>query len=305
MSRRALIGHGVAIFAVVLWGNTFIATRVLLESLTAFEIMFFRFIMAYAALWIIHPRFKKPTDIKEELLFLVTGLFGVTFYQITENTALQYSTASNVGLLVSVSPIITAVGIRYLNVPGKKEQFSYMFIVGCLVAMTGIFLVMFNGHFVVEINPFGDILALLAAFLWGIYSILLKMVIDKGYSVFYYTRKMFFYAILAMLPMMIFMPITTTTDTLLQPVVLLNLLYLGLGVSGLGFIAWSIVVEYLGAIKSSPYNYLIPLVTIISASIILGERITVFIIGGTVLILVGVYISNLMPNRLKSERRYK
>ena len=154
---------------------------------------------------------------------------------------------------------------------------------------------MFNGHFVVEINPFGDILALVAAFLWGIYSILLKMVIAKGYSVLYYTRKMFFYAIIAMLPMMIFMPITTTVDTLLQPFVLLNLIYLGLGVSGLGFIAWSIVVEYLGAVKSSPYNYIIPLVTIVSASIILGEQITVFIIGGTALILIGVYISNLMP----------
>ena len=170
-SRQRTLGHAAALMTIIIWGTTFVSTKVLLRDFTPVTVLFTRFVIGYAFLWCLKPRVLPFSGWKKELLFAGAGLTGVTLYFLLENIALTYTFASNVGIIVAVVPFFTALLAHFLL---KGEGFSRRFFLGFSAAFTGIFLIMANGAFVLELNPAGDILALGAAFVWAAYSILMK-----------------------------------------------------------------------------------------------------------------------------------
>ena len=94
-------------FSILMWGITFISTKILLNDFSPIEILFTRFLLGLILLMIIYPKNNKIYSKKEELLFALTGLSGVTLYYLFENIALNYSLASNVGILVAIGPLFT------------------------------------------------------------------------------------------------------------------------------------------------------------------------------------------------------
>ena len=76
---------------------------------------------------------------------------------------------------------------------------------------------------------------------------------------------------------------------------LVNLLYLGLGASALCFVTWNFAVKELGAVKTSVYIYLVPVVTVVTSALVLGERLTPLSGVGTGLTLAGLLLSEYRP----------
>ena len=109
MEEKLSLGHLAALFTVVNWGTTFIATKLLLEAFTPIEILLFRFVLGFLALWLVCPRRLKVGDWHREAVFAAAGLTGVCLYYLLENIALTFSTASNVGVIVSASPLFAAL----------------------------------------------------------------------------------------------------------------------------------------------------------------------------------------------------
>lgn len=107
--RKINTGHLLALLTILIWGTTFISTKILLKDFTPVEILFFRFLIGYFVLLLIYSRPIRTTSFKEELLFISAGLCGVTLYFLIENIALVYTLASNVGVIVSIAPFFTAV----------------------------------------------------------------------------------------------------------------------------------------------------------------------------------------------------
>lgn len=100
--------HLTALATILIWGTTFISTKVLLREFSPIEILFLRFLLGFAALHLV--RGKLPfRSWKEERLYAGAGLTGVTLYFLFENIALTYTLASNVGVLVTVAPFFTAL----------------------------------------------------------------------------------------------------------------------------------------------------------------------------------------------------
>ena len=220
-------------------------------------------------------------------MLMLMGVTGGSLYFIAENTALDITLASNVALLVCVAPIFTALLSRLLL---KSEQLSRFLWQGSLLALTGVAFVAFNGRFILQINPLGDILSLLAACSWAFYTILLKR-LENRYSTLFITRKVFFYGVLTLLPLFLYKPLNMDTEILMQPVVWGNLLYLGIVASLLCYFLWNIVVKNLGAVRTTNYVYLIPLVTLLTSVIVINETITLVAIAGALLILAGVVLA--------------
>ncbi|MDA1468820.1 DMT family transporter [Brachyspira hyodysenteriae] len=96
-------------FSILMWGITFISTKILLRDFSPVEILFSRFLLGFALLFIIYPKNNKMYSKKEEILFAITGLSGITLYYLFENMALNYSLASNVGILVAIGPLFTGI----------------------------------------------------------------------------------------------------------------------------------------------------------------------------------------------------
>ena len=287
-TKSKLIFHLIAIATVAIWGTTFVSTKILIQhGLTPSEIFFYRFVLAYICMWSISRKKLFANRIKDELLLFLAGLCGGTIYFLTENTALGITLASNVSLIVCTSPILTTF-LSYLF--KRKEPFTRHLLYGSFMALIGVGLVVFNGSFILKINPLGDFLSLTAALMWAFYCLSLKQ-LDSRYSTVFITRKVFFYGIMTTLPVFLFRPLHWDTSLMLQPVVWGNLLFLGIIASMLCFISWNACVKELGAVQSTNYIYIVPLVTLLTSAIIIDEKITVIALSGCFLILCGVYLA--------------
>ncbi|WP_342481962.1 DMT family transporter [Paenibacillus sp. FSL L8-0340] len=286
--RKATAGHLLALLTILIWGTTFISTKILLVDFTPIEILFFRFIIGYVALSLIYSRPLRTKSFKEELLFIEAGLCGVTLYFLVENIALVYTLASNVGVIVSIAPFFTALAAHFFL---EEEKLNSQFMTGFLIALAGIVLIGLNGSFNLQLNPIGDLLAFLAPALWAIYSVLMRKISALQHHTIGATRRVFFYGLLFMLPALLLFDFRLGLDRLLSLSNVSNLLFLGLGASALCFVTWNRVVGILGAVKTSVYIYIVPVVTVAASALFLHENITWVTVAGTLLTLAGSYIS--------------
>ena len=252
------------------------------------EILFFRFVMGFVALLLACPHRMKGVGRRQELTFVLAGLCGICLYYLLENIALTYTMASNVGVIISVAPFFTAILSRlFLKSEGKLRA---NFFIGFVVAMAGVALISFNG-FKLELNPMGDLLAVLAAFVWACYSILTRKISSFGCPVVLTTRRTFFYGILFMVPALFLFDFEVGLERFADTTYLLNILYLGLGASALCFVTWNLAVKALGAVRTSVYIYMVPVITVVTSVLVLKEPVTWVSIMGTVLAVAGLFLS--------------
>lgn len=288
MKNTKLTGHILALFTAFVWGITFVSTKVLLTELSAVEILFYRFILGYAALWVAYPHKYKFCGIKNELLFMAAGICGTTVYQYMENTALTFTQASNVSIIVSAAPLFTVIAARLIF----KEKTNRGFIIGFVLAMLGIMLINYNGSVLLKLNPTGDLLAFFAAVLWAVYTTLVRIINQKNYNILEATRHIFFYGIIFIIPLMIFDGFRVSSlHTLANYNILANILFLGVIASAICFATWNTAVKRLGSVKASVYIYLIPVITLIFSITILGEKAGFVGIAGMLLVLLGLVTS--------------
>lgn len=287
--RENLRGHVCALFTILVWGTTFIATKVLLKAFTPIEILLMRFVLGYMALLLANHRRLVLKERKQELYFIGAGLAGVTLYFLLENIALTYTYASNVGIIIATAPFFTAMLSSVLL---KDEKLSLGFFAGFLISISGIAFISLSGSSSFHLNPRGDLLALLAAFVWACYSVLVKRIGSFGYSTLQTTRHIFFYGICFMLPAALALGFRLELSRFQNPVYLGNMVFLGFGASALCFVTWNLAVKFLGAVRTVVYLYLSPVVTIVFSVLILKEKITPASGAGVLLVLMGLLLSD-------------
>lgn len=321
--------HLAALFCVTVWGATFVSTKVLIaHGLAPAEIFLLRFAMAYLGLLPFTLRRRtagssaaglertaagrekdagndtgsparrglvdrlrgvrlRRARLRDELLLAAAGLTGGSLYFLTENIALEYAPASNVSLIVCTAPVWTAL---LLSLVYRSERMTRRQTAGCALAFVGVVLVVLNGRFVLHLSPRGDLLALSAALLWMLYSLVIKRLGDR-LPVAYVTRKVFFYGIVTILPWFAWEPFDLPAATLRHPAVWGNLLFLGVVASLLCYVLWNAAMTRLGAVRTTNYIYLNPLVTMLTAALVIDERITPAALCGAALILSGMWLA--------------
>lgn len=282
-------GHLAALLTILIWGTTYISTKILLIEFSPIEILLSRFFMGYLALYAVYPHFLPFQGIKKELIFAGAGLCGICLYYFLENTALTMTYASNVGIISSVAPFFTAIVAMFIY--HNSQLINKAFLLGFIIAMTGIYILTFQNT-TLTINPWGDFLAVIATVVWAFYSNLVRKIGTFGLNTIMTTRRVFFYGLIFMLPALCFYDVNLDLQRFYNPIYLGNILFLGLGASALCFVTWNYSVEILGAITTSIYIYLVPVITIISAVIILQEELTAMTMLGTALTLAGLFISH-------------
>ena len=285
--NKVLLFHLITAAVVTIWGVTFVSTKVLLQhGLGPMDIMFYRFVIAYCCILAISHKRLWANTWKDELMLMLSGLTGGTLYFIAENNALRISQASNVALLVCTTPIFTALLANLIF----KEPLRKNMMIGSFIALIGVGLVVFSGSVILQINPLGDFLSIMAALMWAIYCLILKP-LGNRYSTTFITRKVFIYSILSVMVYFLFDPLMMDVEVLTHPIVLLNLFFLGIVASMLCFIAWNAAVKVLGPSRTANYIYVQPMSTLILSSIILSEIITLTSLIGAACIIGGVYLA--------------
>ena len=279
----------VALLVVFMWGTTFVSSKVLLNNgLLPADIFFVRFLMAYICMLCMSHKRLFANSLADELTLVGLGMMGGSIYFLVENMALLHSTSSNVSILVSTTPLVTAM---LLAIFYKNERLSMRQVFGSILAFVGVVLVVLNGQIILHLNPLGDALALGASFTWGFYSLFMRRIMGR-YSTDFITRKVFFYGLVTILPYFALVhPLDIDILASGNMTIWGNLIFLGLVASTGGYLLWNWVMRKLGAVKSTNFIYLQSLICMAAGHVILGERITLMAIAGAVILIVGMILA--------------
>lgn len=302
MTRQETAGHAAAIITILIWGTTFISTKVLLADFSPIAILFYRFLLGFFVLLAVRPRLIPIKSWREELLFAGAGLSGVTLYFLLENIALTYTYASNVGIIVSIIPMITAVLAHFIL---EGESLRLSFFTGFATALTGLLCITFNGNAVLHLNPLGDVLATAAAIVFAFYSIFMKSLSTRRYHTIELTQRVFLYGLVFMIPFLYIFDFRQGSHAFASLSNIFNMLYLGIGASAVCFVTWNYSVSVLGAVKTSAYIYIVPVVTITASVVFLQEKMTWIALAGGALILCGLYMSEMKPRPKQNTENVK
>lgn len=298
-NKKLMFGHILALFSMLVWGTTFIATKLLLKHFTSLEIMLFRFLLGYIALFAASPKIFKFTNVKHELLFFIASLSGISLYQYLENVSLETANAANVSIITSCAAFFTAILSKIFL---KDEEINKFFFIGFVISISGVVMVSIKPGESTGSFGKGDLIAFFASILWGLYSVMVKIVSKHNYTSLQVTRRVMFYGTIVLVPFCIFTKADLSLGRFTDMSNLFLMLFLGIVASAICFFTWNLAVEYLGAVRTGMYIYFNPIITIIFGIIILGENLTLLGGIGTIFILGGLYVSSIKKNKMVLEK---
>lgn len=296
--NHKIAAHAQAWLCLLLWGGTMVSTKMLLGSVSPVMQLFLRFTIAYFALRICYPQKLELVDKKEEWYFFLCGSVGITLNLVFQNVALQYTKATNASIIIASAPMVTAILVHVFT---EEKQLHRNFVVGFLFSMTGIVLVSTNGQRI-SFNIKGDLLVGCAALSWGVYSFMLRKITSRNYDMLCCTRRIFFYGLISMLPILPFVDRTVDLNRENWIFIVGNLLYLGLFASAFCYAVWNRVSEILGIVKTNLYLYGLPVVTFLFAAVLLKERVSAAGFCGIIFTIAGLILSERKP-QIKKEKR--
>ena len=279
-------------FSVVVWGASFIATKIALMDMQPVTVVWVRFAIGVLILGIVvlvRKQFKLPKR-SEILYFIVLGFLGITFHQWLQSTGLVISKASTTAWIVATTPLFIAM----LSWIFLREKLNWAQIAGIGLATIGVLLVLNEGDIsslsIGEFGNYGDFLILISAINWAVFSVISRRGLENHPA-----ALMMFY-VMAAGWLMISIPFFTGTGVNdLQSISfssLLGVLFLGIFCSGIAYIFWYDALKSIPASQVGVFLYLEPLIAVILAAYLLGENIYLASLIGGILILIGVWRVN-------------
>jgi drug/metabolite transporter (DMT)-like permease len=292
MSTSKTVPYLEATFAVVVWGASFIATKVALRDISPVSIVWLRFSMGVVILGIVVAMRKQFSfaSVREWPYFALLGFLGITFHQWLQSNGLQTSEAGTTAWIVSTTPVFMAL----LGWILLKEKLGWVMVAGILLAFFGVLLVVYDGDlYSISLSTFGkpgDILILISAVNWAVVSVLSR----RGLKTHPASLMMFYIMSFGWLftSLLFFATQDIAQIKHLTSVGWIGVTFLGIFCSGLAYIAWYDALKALTTAQTGVFLYIEPLVAVVVAFFILSEDITLASLLGGGIIILGVWLVN-------------
>ncbi len=285
-----------ALFAVVVWGGSFIATKIAVGQISPNTVVWLRFALGIPLIFVavlFRKQFAFPKDIKEWLYFALLGFLGISFHQWLQSNGLQTAQATTTAWIITTAPAFIAI----LGWLALKEKLLPHQSLGIGLATLGVLAVVTKGDWaalaVGDFGTTGDFLILISAVNWAVFSILSR----HGLKTHPSTRMTFWVMTLGWL----FTSAAFVAEGNYTEIMQLDfrgwmvIIYLGIFTTGLAYIAWFSALSQLPAAQTGAFLFIEPLTSMVVAANVLDEKITLVSVLGGAVILVGIW----MVNRVK------
>lgn len=292
-ARPTALAYAGVLFAVVVWGASFVATKHAVAEVSPATVIFLRFgigavVLGAATAWRGQMAFLRARDVG---LFAVLGFLGIALHQWLQATGLLTAQATTGAWIVTATPIWTAMLGRWW----LGERLGWGRVAGIAVAALGVLLVLAraNVHQLASGGFFttGDLLMLLSSPNWAIVTVLTRRALGRHPA----ARLTFWVMTLGWLMTAVWL---FTAGPGLAEISHLSasgwwaILFLGVGCSGLAYIGWYDALAELPAARVSAFLYLEPPVTMVLAALLGQEPWSLApLLGGSVIVL-GVVMVN-------------
>jgi drug/metabolite transporter (DMT)-like permease len=288
-ATNRLAGILAALGAVFIWGLTFVPTKIAIAEMGPFTLAALRFCLALAVLLPVASRSGlTPAQLRRLpwLTLAALGLTGVTLYFGLQNLGLARTSATEAGLISGCVPAVTAA----MSAVVLRERLPVTRIIGIIGSVAGVAVMVLASSPASGGSLEGDLLMLAGALAWAAYTLLNKGSGGKLPESVLLASTMAF-GLLFLTPPAAY-ELATAAFGPVSAEGWLSLLFLGLAGSAAAFFCWNAALRHLDASEASTYINLVPLVTVLSAALMLGERPTTSQVVGGGLVIAGVYFAS-------------
>jgi len=280
------------VLTAVVWGGTFIAGRLVVQSLEPFSAAFCRFAVSSICLLLLTFKIEGhlPQLHKKQLLqVFLLGMTGVFAYNAFFFLGLQTIAASRAALIVALNPTFIALG----SVLFFKEKLTTLKTIGIITSLLGAALAISRGNLLDTLDnnlSLGDFFLFGCVFSWVAYTLIGKIAMQQLSPLVATTYACLIGTVALFIP--------AAMEGFLQELIQIDLatwlviLYLGFLSSALGFIWYSEGVKAIGPAKAAIFINLVPVSAILLAAVLLQEEITLSLLIGGALVVVGVLLTN-------------
>lgn len=278
--------------APLFWAGNFVFGKPLTEALPPFGINLIRWVLALIILvpltLALEGRFPRPARHLWPGLFAM-AITGVLMFNALVYLSLEYTTSTNAALINGTTPILTIILAATIGLDRLTRRRT----VGAFLSLIGVGWIVSRGSLETISSlsfNYGDLVMLVAALLWAIYTILVNRVLRTLSPLA--TTTLITVLALPFLGVIGGYELATRPIGPISPVVVIGLLYVGAMASVVAFLSWSIGVRGIGAARSSIFLNLTPVFTAVIAVLALGERIGPAQLVGGLLVICGVTLAS-------------
>lgn len=277
------------LFAVFVWGLSFIATKRVLEELKPEMIVFVRQLLGISFLFFVVRKKKQSfaINIKDHKWVFILALVAC-FHLWIQITGLQWTSASNTGWIIGITPVfMTILALMFFKEKLTKQQLS-----GIIISFVGLLLLVskWNLASLDLINNKGDVLIISSSLTWALYSLASKKA-TINYSPVMTTLYLFVIVAIVISPFAINKE--NIVDVMnLSLVGWVSILFLGILCSGAAYVLWAQSLSEMSASRVGAFLYIEPFVTFFGSWILLNEQITFLMLISGLIIIGGVVLVN-------------
>lgn len=286
-ASHRLVGIAAAAGAVLIWGLTFVPTKVALAEVPPFTLAVLRFLIALAILVPLDARFGAARRYRNlpRATLMAMGFTGVALYFGFQNLGMARTSATDAGLISGSVPAVTAA----LSAAVLRERLGALRSAGIAASMAGVAVMVLGSSTAGGGSLEGDLILLGGPLSWAVYTLLSKRIGGSVPNVTLLVTTMAFGTLL-LLPAA-FVELATAGFGPLSAEGWLSILFLGIAGSAASFFCWNAALRHLDASEAAVYINLVPLVAVLSAVLMLGEQLTIPQLLGGALVLLGVYLA--------------
>jgi drug/metabolite transporter (DMT)-like permease len=285
--------YALLVLTMAVWGGSWVSAKIVVAIAPPLTVGFFRFLIAslfFTPLMLVNRHTRKRSYTKRDVfMFFLLGLTGIFGYGVLFLTGEQFTTAAQGAIIAGINPTTVSIFAHIIHKERLQPRWRYA---GFILSFLGIVFVV-GVQSLLDFDPLhllGNIIILSAMLMWGLYSTLGKTTMQTSSSLEATSGGVFFGTILFgvgaaseqfwLLPAMV------------NPVFWLNVLFMGVFVTVLGFFCYFLAIKNLGATRSAIFISLVPVFGTVFSALILFETIYWTFIVGILLVAGGILLIN-------------
>lgn len=285
-----------ALAAMLFWGMSFVWSSFLLKYYQPVTIIFIRLVLSSAFLFFVLLILRNRDRMlrKDIKWFLLSALFNPFFYFLGENYGLKFSTSTITAVIIATIPVFSPLA-GYL---AYREKLSWFNLIGIAISFFGISVMLLSKGLQLQVSGMGILCLAGAVFSALMYSVMLKRLAET-YSPLFIVAIQNLIGVFLFLPLFLFFEARQTFEVIPTREVVSSFLFLSILASSLSYIFFAHSVKILGISKANIFSNLIPVFTALFSFFLLDERFTLQKITGMIIVIGGVYISELNRKRVR------
>lgn len=274
----------------IIWALNFSVVKISLDEFDPYSFNAIRFFLAFLLLYAATVKKGFSLKVKKEHFWALVGigLIGNLLYQMLFIVGLNLTKAANASVMLGTIPIWVALLSQFFT----EEKLTLLKSIGVVFAFVGVTFIVIGGDNEISFQSetfLGDIITILSAIVWGVYTIF-----SKKYLKFYNSTQ--FSAFMALIGFiclgLIGMPFLLKLDwSSISPKAYGGAIYSGLLSVGIAYLIWNNGIVKIGAVRTSTYQNLVPVLGLIFGVIILDEVLTLFQYIGALSVIAGIVMA--------------